>query len=161
MNPNMMKKIFYILIALFASCAFLGCSDDGESESARLSRKIVGEWHLVLWNAQTPTDFDAYCTFNADRTFEIYQRIETVRYQKYTGSYQIKNSVLSGVYDDATPWGSTYEISFDEEDEILTMISESSAGEISVYERTTIPDAIVNGPVLATKVSAGEEFRLL
>lgn len=146
-----MKKTLQLLIALMTLLPLTQCSKSDDGGDSPLAQQLVGEWHLERWNAQTPTDFDAYIRFQADKTFTIYQRIETVTYEKYSGRYTLQGTTLSGVYDDKTPWGSTYEISFNEQADILTMNSESSAGEVSVYSRTTIPEEIATG---ATAVAA-------
>lgn len=93
----------------------------------------------------SPGVFDAYVSFASDKTFEIYQQIEQVGYQKYTGSYLIGNKMLSGKYSDNTPWGSSYEVSFDESGNTLTLVSDPSVGEVSVYTRASIPASVKGG----------------
>ena len=85
------------------------------------------------------------CIRDRDKTFEIYQQIEQVGYQKYTGSYLIGNKMLSGKYSDNTPWGSSYEVSFDESGNTLTLVSDPSVGEVSVYTRASIPASVKGG----------------
>ena len=102
-------------------------------------------YYLVSWNGAAPGVFDAYVSFASDKTFEIYQQIEQVGYQKYTGSYLIGNKMLSGKYSDNTPWGSSYEVSFDESGNTLTLVSDPSVGEVSVYTRASIPASVKGG----------------
>ena len=122
----------------------LGTMAIGEG-GGELAKQLVGEWHLVSWNGAAPGVFDAYVSFASDKTFEIYQQIEQVGYQKYTGSYLIGNKMLSGKYSDNTPWGSSYEVSFDESGNTLTLVSDPSVGEVSVYTRASIPAAVKGG----------------
>ena len=122
----------------------LGTMAVGEG-GGELAKQLVGEWHLVSWNGAAPGVFDAYVSFASDKTFEIYQQIEQVGYQKYTGSYLIGNKMLSGKYSDNTPWGSSYEVSFDESGNTLTLVSDPSVGEVSVYTRASIPASVKGG----------------
>ena len=45
---------------------------------------------------RSPQAFDAYIAFDGG-SFTIYQKVESVRYQKYTGSYLLKDDVLSAI----------------------------------------------------------------
>lgn len=140
-----MKKIIYIVLAalglsLFASC---GGSSSGDDTPA-VYEQLAGDWHLTTWNGETPQDFDAYVSFGADRSFAIYQKIESVNYQKFTGSYRVVGDVLSGVYSDNVAWGSQYAISLDAAASKLTMTSKTAVEEVSVYTRATIPDLVKN-----------------
>lgn len=136
-----MRKTLYTLFAVLGLCLFAGCSDDNENNSP-LAKQLAGEWHLASWNGAAPADFDAYVSFTSGGSFEIYQQIDQVGYQKYSGSYQLKDTSLSGKYSDNTPWGSVYEISFDEAGNTLTMVSDPSVGEVSVYTREAVPESI-------------------
>ena len=53
--------------------------------------------------------------------------------------------MLSGKYSDNTPWGSSYEESFDESGNTLTLVSDPSVGEVSVYTRASIPASVKGG----------------
>lgn len=132
-----MKKS--IILTVFASFAllFAGCGSDNETPTIQ----FTGEWHLVQWNGTAPTEFDAYVAFNADRTFALYQRIERVEYQLFTGLWSYNGKLLTGIYDDETLWGSDYEVTLDETLNMLTLTS-PTAGEVSIYQRTAIPEAI-------------------
>lgn len=124
-----MRKTLYTLFAVLGLCMFAGCGSSSKGDDASpLAKQLVGEWHLVSWNGAAPGVFDAYVSFASDKTFEIYQQIEQVGYQKYTGSYLIGNKMLSGKYSDNTPWGSSYEVSFDESGNTLTLVSDPSVG---------------------------------
>ena len=127
-----MRKTLYTLFAVLGLCMFAGCGSSSKGDDASpLAKQLVGEWHLVSWNGAAPGVFDAYVSFASDKTFEIYQQIEQVGYQKYTGSYLIGNKMLSGKYSDNTPWGSSYEVSFDESGNTLTLVSDPSVGEVT------------------------------
>gem|GEM_PF-621723 len=92
-----MRKTIYIVLAALGLCLFAGCGSSDKEKVSPLVKQLAGEWQLKTWNGEAPRDFDAYVSFGADRSFEIYQRIEQVGYQKYSGKYEIRNGMLGGV----------------------------------------------------------------
>ena len=77
-----MRKTIYIVLAALGLCLFAGCGSSDKEKVSPLVKQLAGEWQLKTWNGEAPRDFDAYVSFGADRSFEIYQRIEQVGYQK-------------------------------------------------------------------------------
>ena len=140
-----MRKTIYIVLAALGLCLFAGCGSSDKEKVSPLVKQLAGEWQFKTWNGEAPRDFDAYVSFGADRSFEIYQRIEQVGYQKYSGKYEIRNGMLGGVYSDGKPFGSTYDIAFDESGNTLTLTSATNVTEVSVYERSTIPNSVKEG----------------
>ena len=114
-----MRKTIYILFAILGMSLFAGCDDDKKDNNTPLAKQLVGEWRLTSWTGQAPQVFDAYIAFDGG-SFTIYQKIESVKYQKYTGSYLLKGDVLSGNYSDNTPWGSSYTVTADESSNTIT-----------------------------------------
>lgn len=155
-----MKKTFQLLIAFMSLLTLTQCCKSDDWINSPLAQQLIGEWHLERWNAEAPAEFDAYIRFQADKTFTIYQRIEKVTYEKYSGHYMLRGTTLTGTYDDNTPFGSSYEVSFNEQGDILTTISASSAGEVSVYSRTPIPEEVTSGATAAS-ASRTTPIRLL
>lgn len=159
-----MKKNIYIVLTAVLCLSFLAsCGDSGkesEEPTSPLMGKLAGEWELTSWNGGAPQEFSAYVVFSADRTFEIYQKVETPDYRKYTGSFQLQDTSLSGVYSDNKPWGSTYKIEINESGNTLKMTSSSSVIETSIYTRTTIPASVKTGAVPMQSMRS-ENFRLL
>lgn len=150
-----MKKTLYSLFAILALCLFAGCSDDDDTPP--VGNDIVGEWELTSWTGDVPAGFSAYAVFNADATFTLYQKVETVRYQIYTGSFRLDGQILSGEYANGTPWGASYEVEFDQTGKTMRMVSQTPVQEVSTFTRTTIPADIVSGAVPA-KASRAEGF---
>lgn len=156
-----MKKIIYITLAAFGLSLFASCGSSSSGDDVpALYGQLAGDWHLTTWNGETPQDFDAYVSFTADRSFVIYQKIESVKYQKFTGSYRVDGDVLSGVYNDNVAWGSQYVITLDEAAAKLTMTSKTAVEEVSVYIRATIPDQ-VKGEAKSVTSSRTDVKRLL
>ena len=116
-----MRKTIYIVLAALGLCLFAGCGSSDKEKVSPTAKQLVGEWQLKTWTGETPQDFDIYLSFGADNTFEIYQRLAEVKYQKFTGSYQVQNDVLSGKYSGGKNFGSTYDISFNESGSTLTL----------------------------------------
>ena len=140
-----MRKTIYIVLAALGLCLFAGCGSSDKEKVSPTAKQLVGEWQLKTWTGETPQDFDIYLSFGADNTFEIYQRLAEVKYQKFTGSYQVQNDVLSGKYSGGKNFGSTYDISFNESGSTLTLTSATNVTEVSVYERSTIPNSVKEG----------------
>ena len=78
-----MRKTIYILFAILGMSLFAGCDDDKKDNNTPLAKQLVGEWRLTSWTGQAPQVFDAYIAFDGG-SFTIYQKIESVKYQKYT-----------------------------------------------------------------------------
>lgn len=155
-----MRKTIYVVLTALALCMFAGCGSSDKEKVSPLVKQLAGEWQLRTWNGEAPQDFDAYVSFAADRSFEIYQQIEQVGYQKYSGRYEVKNDVLSGAYSDGKPFGSSYDIAFDQAGNTLTLTSTTSIAEVSVYVRATIPNTVKSGATVM-KSSRTTAFRIL
>ena len=82
---KIMRKTIYIVLAALGLCLFAGCGSSDKEKVSPLVKQLAGEWQLKTWNGEAPRDFDAYVSFGADRSFEIYQRIEQERYQNKSG----------------------------------------------------------------------------
>ena len=155
-----MRKTIYIVLAALGLCLFAGCGSSDKEKVSPLVKQLAGEWQLKTWNGEAPRDFDAYVSFGADRSFEIYQRLSEVKCQKFTGSYQVQNDVLSGKYSGGKNFGSTYDISFNESGSTLTLTSATGVAETGVYVRAAIPDGVKNGAAVM-KSSRTVPIRLL
>ncbi len=133
----MNKHIIRLLILCFGLCVlFSSCGKEGALPS------IAGEWHLVSFEGEATEDFDAYMVLNDDRSFSLYQKVETSFWQKYDGTYEYDASTIGGVYSDGTSWGSRYEYVYDKTSEKLTLISVSDIPETQVFTRGNVPNEI-------------------
>lgn len=156
-------KIFWVLFATLAVLSGCSKSDDnnggggGEGEGT-----LVGQWHMITWYGAAATA-DVYLSFTEEGTFDLYQRIYTPMYEHYNGNYSYRDGKLSGEYSDNVSWGSDYRVSFSADGKQMTLTSTSSTGDVSVYEKTTIPEDILSGELTPSTQSRTdkEEFRFL
>lgn len=154
----MNKNIIKLLILCFAMCVLL--SSCGKEDTLP---SIAGEWHLVSFEGEAPEDFDAYLVLNEDRSFSLYQKVETVFWQKFDGTYEYNGATIGGVYSDGTSWGSRYEYAYDKDSEKLTLSSVSDIPETQVYARGNIPDEIKEKahPVMQVQIERNLQWSLI
>ncbi|WP_418983960.1 hypothetical protein [Alistipes sp.] len=161
-----MKKTYYLLLAAFTLFLLAGCSssDDGgndgpgENTDSPYYQLIAGDWHLSAWSGEAPADFDIYVTFNADRSYMIYQKFEKPIWERYAGSYRFDNRTVSGVYSDGSAWGASYEIDIDASGNSFRMVSNTSVQEVMTFTRAAIPGDVKNAAQRKTSRAGG--FRL-
>ena len=157
-----MRKIIYSVFTALGLCLLAGCSsssnDNSSDEDSPYYTQITGDWRLSVWNGETPADFDVYVTFNADRSFMIYQKVDKPTWEKLAGSYRFDDQTISGIYGDGTPWGSSYQVKLDLTNKTLTMTS-NVGGEVNVYVRATIPSTI-KGAAASVQSTRSAKFLL-
>lgn len=140
-----MKRIKYILIALAAVCFAASCEKAPETSTA-----IVAEWHLIEMTDVPASDLPSvYIEFNADLTFEIYQKVGEGRYRRYDGTYVVTENIVTGEYSDGEDWGSGYTAAF--EDEILVLTADNGSGEVCRYEKASLDQAEKDKADVVTK----------
>ena len=88
--------------------------------------------------------------FNEDNTFELYQHTYTVLWVRYTGSFSLNGSTLTGVYSDGEKWNS-YTIKYNGETKQIRLTN-AEKNEESIYTSTTIPTEIVEDATDAVNV---------
>ena len=127
-----MKKLLYILTAIVVLAS---CGKNGD-EKQTLEQKVCAEWH----STQLPISGDIYIDFNGDKTFELYQQIGEGAYRLYRGTWNLEGDLLTGRYNDGEDWACSYTVAL--EGNKLTLTSSNSAGEVSVYEKSSIPASV-------------------
>ncbi len=131
-----------MMAALAVLAAFTACG--GSKEDKPLD--ITGEWNLV--DVQTKSAMlgdqtvDVYISFSGDKTFTMYQMIGTGRYRKYSGTWTLTETTLTGKYSDGKQWGSSYEVEMSSADSRLTLTSDS--GEVDTYQKASIPSSVTD-----------------
>ena len=137
----MMKKLAFMAACVLSVMA-VACTPDNPEEEKPSGSAIVGEWQLsdVVTKATIGEEtVNVYVSFTADSSFELYQQLGTGWYRYYSGTWELKDGVLSGNYSNGKAWGSSYSVSFDGDNMILTT---PSGNETDTYIRTTIPDVV-------------------
>lgn len=130
------------VLALFAMlCIHTACNKNGDKPAAGPS--CVGEWQLTNVAVKSVTyagqEVDVYVAFQEGGSFELYQMVGQGRYRKYTGTWNLDGTMLSGKYSSKKDWGSSYEVSLKDDNLVLTS---SVSGEVSTYRKVSIPESI-------------------
>lgn len=126
-----MKKILFILTTLLMFSA-TGCKKDKNPIDYR--SLVIGEWHCI------PTDIDAdiHAVFEEDGSFDLYQKVGEGRYRHYDGTWLSDKSTLSGTYSDGSAWGSTYKMTFQDEN-TMTLTALNGSEDMKTYVRESVP----------------------
>lgn len=112
-----MKIGLKFFAAALAVVLAVGCGskeDSEEPEKPPVDGPVfeAGSWVLSQWNGSQELPRSIYLHLAADRSFELYQSLNTIGYSKYTGTYTVtvyeQKALLSGTYTDGTPWESSY-----------------------------------------------------
>lgn len=141
-----MKRIIYILSAAIL-CLLTSCEKE-----LTLAEKLVGDWHCTA----TSTDAEIYVTFTAEKTFTLWQQIGEGAFRVYNGTYEFTpqegtdtQAILSGSYNDGTPWGTSYQVS-GMDAEVMTLTAE---GITETYDKVKggIPEEVLKSAVTVVK----------
>ena len=148
-----MKSFKIFSLAMMLLVALTGC---GEKEGGK-GVKVAGEWQLVQWNDATP-EFKVYIDFNADGTFEMFQKVGDGPYWYTQGEYMLDaaTKILSGVYSDRYPWKYSYKVSIS--DKTLEMAAVELEGYKLTYAKETIPAQVREKSLPLTKSESVELF---
>ena len=147
-----MKIGLKFFAAALAVVLAVGCGskeDSEEPEKPPVNGPVfeAGSWVLSQWNGSQELPRSIYLHLAADRSFELYQSLNTIGYSKYTGTYTVtvyeQKALLSGTYTDGTPWESSYVVE-SQTAELLRLRSQT-AGNISQYVAAEIPDYVKDG----------------
>ncbi|MFQ7502639.1 MAG: hypothetical protein ACLRMJ_04955 [Alistipes finegoldii] len=138
-----MRKTIYIVLAALGLCLFAGCgSSDKEkvSPTANSSSASGSSRHgrARLRRISIPL-------VRSGQYFRDIPKARRGKIPEIHRRYQVQNDVLSGKYSGGRTSGSTYDISFNESGSTLTLTSATNVTEVSVYERSTIPNSVKEG----------------
>ena len=137
---KIISNILFCAIALFAVAA---CSDP---EADKLN-KVVGEWHYT--GTESGAGIDVYLGLSQDYTFELYQKIGEGPHYLYKGKYKFDGEVLTGTYNDYTPWAHDYKVSKSGSSLVLTSVADPSYS--VTYTKEAIPESVRTHYMPATK----------
>ena len=102
---------------------------------------IVGEWKLATWGDDSESSILVYIKFHENNRFDLYQRLSTIQWMHYNGTYTMSGSSLIGVYSDGVAWADEYEVLFSED--AICLIRKSNNNDISIYTKANIPTHVV------------------
>lgn len=145
---NLLKGAFYMMLAI----ALISCSDDEEYIEPILDvtpNNIAGEWCLESWNdAPLAEGSYVYISFErADRTYTLYQNVDSAPARTLTGRYYITTdmefgAVIRGDYDFGVgEWAHRYVVK-DLTAKSMTWIAKDNPDDVSVYVRCEIPEQV-------------------
>ena len=145
---NLLKGAFYMMLAI----ALISCSDDEEYVEPILDvtpNNIAGEWCLESWNdAPLAEGSYVYISFErADRTYTLYQNVDSAPARTLTGRYYITTdmelgAVIRGDYDFGVgEWTHRYVVK-DLTAKSMTWIAKDNPDDVSVYVRCEIPEQV-------------------
>ena len=137
---KIISNILFCAMALFAVAA---CSDP---EADKLN-KVVGEWHYT--GTESGVGIDVYLGLSQDYTFELYQKIGEGPHYLYKGKYKFDGEVLTGTYNDYTPWAHDYKVSKSGSSLTLTSVVDPSYS--VTYTKEAIPESVRTHYMPATK----------
>ena len=131
-----MKKSL-ILALVSALTLLVSCKEE------EIPLNIIGTWGITDIQTKSATlggqTVEIYITFNEDSTFQLYQMIGQGRFSSFSGTWTLVETTLDGKYSDGSAWGSSYQISQNDDRTTLVM---SCAGEDYSYKKTTLPSDI-------------------
>lgn len=142
-----LKVLFRTFALLFFALFMNACSsDDDEALMPSLDvtpANIAGTWKLVEWN-NAPLEQGTFCyiVFNRrDKTFEMYQKFDSMYPRYITGSFSIEEDkngryIISGIYDYGNgEWNNSYIVTDLYASGTMTWTVEGNSNDVSRYER--------------------------
>ena len=146
-----MKRIFrLIVLAMVMTAVAVSCSDKDEYVEPTLDvtpNNIAGCWSLDSWSGGELSEASyVYIDFvRADKTYTLYQNIDSQYTRTITGHYFIytddeQGAIIRGNYDYGNgDWAHRYIVTNLTEDRMVWTALDNPA-DVSVYVRATLPD---------------------
>lgn len=146
---NFLKRAF---LATMVMALAISCSKDEEYQEPTLDltpNNIAGCWCLESWNGNAlPEGSYVYIDFvRADRTYTLYQNVDSHYVRKLTGNYFIytdeeQGAIIRGNYDFGNgDWAHRYIVS-DLTAERMVWTALDNKDDVSIYVRTTLPEEL-------------------
>ncbi len=147
-----MKRFILLTISLFA-LGFVACDNEPEVPTEPqlevTANNIAGEWQLAEWKGAPLAEGSyVYLSFDRrERTFVIYQNLDSFSTRTLTGSFYIetdpeRGAVIRGSYDyDRGDWANRYYVISLTANEMV-WASSNNVVDQSVYVRAEIPAQI-------------------
>lgn len=151
-----MKTLFRIMTLFMLLVSFTACEDDEEEKVPALEvnyANLHGTWQLAEWNGQPLIDGN-YCYINfdrKDRTYEIYQKFDSMYARYITGTFKIDldnylGYIISGFYDYGNgKWNNTYIVTNLLQTGSMIWTVKDNADDVSKYVRCDkIPSEVID-----------------
>ncbi|MGM9738100.1 MAG: hypothetical protein ACI3ZT_06780 [Candidatus Cryptobacteroides sp.] len=146
-----MKNILKLWALAAVLVGFQACSEDhsyeDESDPVLSYYQIVGTWKLTEWNGEDMESGDRYVYMvleSKERTFKIYQNIESAQPREMTGTFELVYddeacvNIVSGMYDHEFGfWNNDYIVTKKDEDTMIWTVS-GNPSDVSVYRRYSV-----------------------
>lgn len=135
-------KARIIILTILSVLLFSGCGN-GSKESKPVT--VTGQWELTDIVATKSVQIgsekiEIFIDFKEDKTFSLWQKLGEGRHRKYTGTWELTGTTLTGKYSDGKAWGASYEVSIEAGN--LYMAETKQNLETYVYKPTTIPSSL-------------------
>ena len=148
----MKKMLKGAFLALMAVAMLTACNNDDEYQEPTLDvtpNNIAGSWRLESWSAGELAEGSyVYISFErADRTYTLYQNVDSAPARTLTGRYYITTdmefgAVIRGDYDfGGGEWAHRYVVK-DLTAKSMTWIAKDNPDDVSVYVRCEIPEQV-------------------
>lgn len=135
-----MKRLLYFIIFAVLTVFAIGCQE--KVDMPDIKSDIVGQWKLLEINDKDSGDMTVYADFRSDASFTLYQKVWTVGYEKFEGTFELLGG--GGVrfnYSDGNVSGYT-SLSF--EDGGAKMVLRKEDGEKNTYVANPIPEQVIS-----------------
>ncbi len=156
-----MRFVKILAVALIAVLAMVGCKknkpDGPKPGQSGLAKAIVKEWRLGDWGGET-VPFDVYIAFNEDGSFEIFQRLYTLTYERFAGTYKVEGDILTGSYENGDNWKCAYKGEVSADGMTLKLHSQEDQSTTGVYLSTVIPDEVKDEAATRATAEQGVPF---
>lgn len=159
-----MKKFIYMILASAVILSAGGCKKEPvntpgtqQTEDTTFRGKTIGQWYCQ------PVSYpgtEIYVEFFTDDTFALYQKVDDSPYCLYKGTWSIDEDthVISGKYNDGTPWAASYTVIY--ADKTMTWTSNDEYATEEFYDRREIPSSVKNACITVVK-STEKLFKFL
>ena len=116
---------------------------DVVQEPAKWSKhgSIIGSWKLTTWCEEESIN-QVYMDFHENNTFDLYQKLYSLIWLRYKGTYSLNDNILTGVYSDGIAWGAEYNVLYGINE--ICLIKKSDNSDIAIYTKETIPNHIID-----------------
>lgn len=134
-------KAKIIILTLVSAFMLSGCGDKNKEKN---QIALTGQWELIdieTKSVQIGEEIvEVYIEFKTDKTFSLWQKLGRGRHRKYSGTWSLTGTILTGKYSDGKAWGANYEVGIESGNLVMTEMK--TGRETCIYRKCTIPSDI-------------------